>query len=248
MEANCQNCGQGATGNYCSNCGHHHELKRIDRSYAFQEFLNLIGFEKGFFFTCRELLIRPGAIIREYISKNRQRITRPVTFLILTSVIYTLISHYFTTENPYSELSEKMYGDSSLKNIMKWVQENYGYANLLMILPITLWSLLFFGKYQYNFYETFVVICYVMGMGMLIFLFEPILNKFSVNTFIINESVIMLIAMLYMGWAIGQSYEKKIINYIKGFFAYSFGFITFQIVTIAIGITYDIITKGSVLR
>jgi hypothetical protein len=80
-----------------------------------------------------------------------------------------------------------------------------------------------------------------MGMGMLIFSLEPILNWFSIKTFFINESIVLIIAFLYMGWAIGQSYEKKIINYIKGIFTYSLGFITFQIVTFGIGLAYDII-------
>jgi hypothetical protein len=241
MGKSCLNCENPVTEKFCGICGHNQELKRIDKSYAFQELLNLIGIEKGFLFSCKELLIKPGITIQEYINKNRQRVTKPITFLILSSVIYTLIYHYFKTENPYSELSKKMYGDSSINNIMNWIQENYGYANLIMILPITLWSMLLFSKYKYNFYETFVLICFVMGMGMLIFSLEPILNWFSIKTFFINESIVLIIAFLYMGWAIGQSYEKKIINYIKGIFTYSLGFITFQIVTFGIGLAYDII-------
>lgn len=243
MTKACLNCGNPVIEKFCENCGHNQELKRIDKSYAFQELLNLIGIEKGFLFSCKELLIKPEITIQEYINKNRQKVTKPVTFLIISSIIYTLISHYFKTENPYSELSKKIYGDSSINNIMNWIQENYGYANLIMILPITLWSMLLFRKYKYNFYETFVLICFVMGMGMLIFSLEPILNWFSIKTFIINESIVLIIAFLYMGWAIGQSYEKKIKNYIKGIFTYSFGFITFQIVTFGIGLAYDIITN-----
>jgi len=244
MEVICQNCGCVVSGTYCEKCGQRHELKRIDKNYAFQELLNVIGFEKGFIFTCKELLVKPGATIQEYINKNRQKVTKPVTFLILTSVIYTLVSQYFKTENPYSDFNQKVYGDSSLKSIMNWIQDNYGYANLLMILPITLWTTLFFRKYKYNFYETFVVISFVMAIGMLIFSLEPVLNKFSANTFVINETIIIIIAFLYMSWAIGQFYQKGIKNFIKGFFAYCFGFVTFQIVTVIIGVTYDLIMKN----
>lgn len=219
------------------------ELKRIDKNYAFQEFLGLIGFEKGFLFTCKSLLIKPGKTIREYININRQKLTKPVTFIGLTSVIYTLFAHYLKTENPYSEMSKKMYSNSSINNIMNWVQENYGYANLLMILPITFCTLLFFKKYKYNFYEVFVVICFVMGMGMLIFSIEPILNKLSTNTFLINESLIVIIAFLYTGWAIGQFYGNKVKNYIKGFLAYFLGFLIFEVIMIALTIVYDLI-KG----
>ncbi|MXN92657.1 DUF3667 domain-containing protein [Flavobacterium sp. Sd200] len=241
MEVNCQNCGYAVTGNYCADCGHSQELKRIDKNYAFEEFLNIVGFEKGFIFTCKELLINPGATIREYINKNRQRVTKPITFLFLTSVIYTLISQYFKTENPYADMAQAVYGDSSLNSIMNWVQDNYGYANLLMILPITLWAKLFFKRYKYNFYETFVVISFVMAFGMLLFSVEPVLNRFFTDTFMLNETITICLVMLYVSWAIGQFYERKLSNYVKGFCAYFFGFLTFQIVMVLIGITYDVV-------
>lgn len=243
MEENCQNCGAVANGHYCSNCGFSRELERIDKNYAVNELLNLIGFEKGFVFTCRELLLKPGKTISEYISTNRQKITKPIAFLVLTSVIYTLISHYLRTDTAYSEPLKKMYGDSALYDITIWVQDNYGYANLMMILPITLWTRLFFRKYAYNFYETFAVISFVMGMGMLFFAFEPLLNNISAHTFILNETVVFLIAFTYMGWAIGQFYGKRIRNYIKAFLAYIFGMLTFQVIAFGAGIMYDLLTK-----
>jgi hypothetical protein len=100
MGKSCLNCENPVTEKFCGICGHNQELKRIDKSYAFQELLNLIGIEKGFLFSCKELLIKPGITIQEYINKNRQRVTKPITFLIISSVIYTLIYHYFKTENP----------------------------------------------------------------------------------------------------------------------------------------------------
>lgn len=243
MDITCQNCAHLITGNYCSNCGRIGELEKIDRQYAIQEFLNLIGFEKGFLFTCKELLVRPGQVIQEYISKNRQKITRPVTFLVLTSVIYTLISRYLKTDINYNEVSEEMYVNSSVFDIMSWVQDNYGYANLIMILPITWWTILLFKKYNYNFYETFVVISFVMGVGMLIFSLVPILDSISPDTRAINESIVSVLAFLYMSWAIGQFYEKKIKNYFKAFLAYLSGMVTFQILAMGAGIIYDIVTK-----
>ena len=243
MEEHCQNCGTVANGPYCSNCGFSRKLERIDKNYAVNELLNLIGFEKGFVFTCRELLLKPGKTINEYISTNRQKITKPISFLVLTSVIYTLISHYLKTDTAYSEPLKKMYGDSALYDITIWVQDNYGYANLMMILPITLWTRLFFRKYAYNFYETFAVISFVMGMGMLFFALEPLLNNISAHTFILNETVVFLIAFTYMGWAIGQFYGRRIRNYIKAFLAYIFGMLTFQVIAFGAGIMYDLLTK-----
>ncbi len=125
----------------------------------------------------------------------------------------------------------------------KAMMDNYGYSNLLMILPITLWTLLFFRKHKYNFYETFIIISYVMGMGMLMFSIEPIINKILPQAFIITETVVIIISFIYMSWAIGQVYKKKFKNYIKALFAYILGFFTFQIVVIIIGTSYDLMTK-----
>lgn len=238
-----QNCGQIIDGQYCKNCGKPLNLKRIDRNYVTQEVLNLIGFEKGFAYTCKQLPIRPGETIREYINKNRQNVTKPITFLVISSVIYTLISYYLKADILYFEIYRKAYGDSSIKDIMSWVQNNYGYANLMMTVPIVLWIKLFFRKHQYNFYEIFVVIAFVMGMGMLFLSFEPVVNKFFPSSFMINQAVIFLIVFIYMGWAIGQFFGNSFRNYVKAFLGYVFGTITFQVVAITIGIIYDLSTK-----
>jgi len=34
---------------------------------------------------------------------------------------------------------------------------------------IAIWTKLFFGKYSYNFFEILILLCFTMGMGMLIF-------------------------------------------------------------------------------
>ena len=244
MTEKCGNCNEAVTGDFCNSCGQARELKKIDRNYVIQELLSLVGYENGFIFTFRELLVNPGEVIREYITRNRQKITKPITFLILTSVIYTLISHYFKTDIPYNDQLKKDYGNSSVFEIMNWVQNNYGYSNLLLILPITCWTRLLFRKSNYNFYETCVVICFVMAEGMLLFSLESILNGLFPGMIVIYETVTFILAFFYIGWGIGQFYGKKIKNYFKAFFAYSLGMITFQIIVIVVGITYDMIMKG----
>ncbi len=243
MEANCINCGTFANDHFCSNCGHNQELKRIDKNYAFQELSKLVGFEKGFIFTSKELLLHPGAVIREYIHTNRQKITKPLTYLILASVIYTLISQYFKLDVVHSDFSKKFYGNSSLGNINNWVQNNYGYANIIMILPITLWTKLFFKEYKYNFYETFVVISLVMGFGMLIFSLEPIIDRLFPSYFILINGLVGFISFIYASWGIGQFYGKSVSNYLKAFLSYFLGFITFQFVISFIAIVYDVFLK-----
>lgn len=83
-----------------------------------------------------------------------------------------------------------------------------------------------------------------MGMGMLLFSLEPVVNKLSPTTFLINEATIFVIAFVYMGWALGQFYGKSLKAYLHAFLAYLFGMVTFQVIAVAIDLLYDIATRN----
>ena len=127
----CPNCNQDITDNFCSNCGIPTHLEKIDKNYALKEFTSLFGFEKGFLYTIKELLLRPGETTQTYLSKNRHKYTKPLTFLLATSALYTLLVHYLHAESVLIEKMAKtnqhLHGQSGLQ----WMQDNYGYANIL---------------------------------------------------------------------------------------------------------------------
>jgi hypothetical protein len=82
----CKSCGNILNEKYCPNCGQPAKLKRIDKHYISHELLHLLHFEKGFFYTIRELMTRPGDSIKEFIVEHRNKHMKPVGFLILTSL------------------------------------------------------------------------------------------------------------------------------------------------------------------
>ncbi|MDR6561902.1 MULTISPECIES: DUF3667 domain-containing protein [unclassified Arcicella] len=216
-------------------------LKRVDRKYAAEEFLNLIGYERGFLFTVRELLLRPSKLIHHYLNTDRNACTKPVTFLFLCSVIYSLITSYLEVDVLSEEQLKKQYGVSGVNSVMLWVQNNYGYANILMLLFITFWTKIFFKKCLYNIYEIGVLLCFIMGEGMLWLSIHPIVGKFVTNA--ILDTVIFSIIMIYISWAIGQFFGGGFKNYLKALFAYLLGFGSFEIVIILIGVAIDLIGK-----
>ncbi len=216
-------------------------LERVDRKYAVEEFLNLIGYERGFLFTVRELLFRPGKLIHHYLNTDRNACTKPVTFLILCSVIYSLITSYLEVDLLSEEQLKRQYGTSSVNDVMLWVQNNYGYANILMLAFIAFWTKRFFRKYSYNIYEIGVLLCFIMGEGMLWFSIHPIVTKFVSNT--VFDSVFYLSILFYVAWAIGQFFEKGFKSFLKALFAYLLGFGSFDIVIILAAVAMDLITK-----
>lgn len=236
---NCGNCKNLINENYCPNCGQPAKLKRIYRHYIIHEIEHILHFEKGILFTIRELLTNPGENVRHFISENRVRLVKPIIFIIITSLIYTLVNHFFHIEEGYVKFDETKQSATGI--IFKWVQEHYGYSNIIMGVFIAFWTKIFFKKYDYNFYEILILLCFVMGMGMLIYAVFAILQ--GLTHFNLMQ-IAGFIGIAYCTWAIGQFFDKrKAVNYLKAFVSYMLGMLSFMLTGIIIGTIIDLINR-----
>lgn len=236
---NCKNCSNEVTLRYCPNCGQAANLKRIDAHYIQHEIEHVLHFEKGIFYTVKELLIRPGENVREFLSDNRVRLVKPIIFIIISSLIYTLVNHFFHLEDGYVKYDERTKSTTGL--IFEWVQNHYGYSNIIMGIFIALWLKLFFRKLDYNFFEILILLCFVMGVGMLIFAVFAIVE--GVSKFPLMQ-IAGVAGVVYCVWAIGQFFDKnKISSYLKSFAAYVLGMITFMCSAVVLGYVTDLVIK-----
>lgn len=233
---NCIYCNFELHGSYCSNCGQPAKLKRIDSKYMKEEIGQVIQFEKGIFFTIKELLIRPGKSIREFIAKDRNRLVKPLLFIIITSLVYNLIEHYFVIENAYIKYEGSK--DNMTFKIFDWIQGNYGYTNIILGFFIAFWTKILFRRYGYNIYEILVLMCFTLGIVMLLWSTLATIERLT------NVSLMQyasLVGIAYTTWAIGVFFEKRVKNYLKAFGAYILGSITFGLTALLLGILIDII-------
>lgn len=234
----CNNCTTEITSKFCPECGQAAKLNRIDGSYIIHEIEHILHFERGILYTIRELITNPGENIKKYLSENRSRLVKPVIFIIITSLIYTILNSFFHLEDGYVKYYEGN-GEqkSNVSMIVQWIQNHYGYANIMMGVFIAIWLKVFFKKYNYNFYEILIMLCFVMGIGMLIF---SVFVIFQGLTHINVMPIAGALGVIYCVWAIGQFYDKKkTLNYIKALFAYIIGMITFWIFPVLIGKIID---------
>jgi len=235
----CKNCTSPVTDKYCSNCGHARSLKRVDAHYVSHEIQHLLHFEKGILYTVKELLIQPGRSIREFITDNRERLVKPIVFIIITSLIYSSINHFFHVEEAYINYTGPK--KSAIFQIFDWVESHYGYANIIMGVFIAFWLKLFFRKYNYNFFEILILLCFVIGMEMLIF------SVFAVVEALLKIKLMQIatiICMAYCTWAIAQFFNgKKVSDYLKSFFAYLLGLLTFSVAALLLGVLIDMLIK-----
>ena len=239
---NCKHCRTPITEKYCANCGHAAKLHRIDRHYIAHEIEHLLHFEKGVFYTVKELIVRPGHSIREFIEENRNKHMKPVAFLILTSIIYSLIAHIFYPEEMYNVEENALLEKSNIATIRHWVGTHYGYANIIMSLFIVLTVKLFFKNYKYNLYEITILLCFVMGQGMLLLSVEAFFaGLVSKQLFL---AILVIISFAYPTWAIGQFYDpNKVKSYVKAFLAYLIGYLLFDLAATLVGVVADLAVK-----
>ena len=233
----CKNCNAEVHSNFCADCGLAVTLKRIDGAYILDEIKHVLNIERGILYTIKVLATRPGQSIRQYLSENRSRLVKPVIFLILTSLAYPLSSHLFPFEDGYTGYHGPQ--QSTTTAIFEWIRGHYDYANIIMGLFIAIWIRLFFKNHQFNIFEILVLLCYVMGIGMLIFsVFAVIQGMTRVNLM----QAAGIAGFAYTSWAIGQFFGKdRIINYIKALLAYLLGMLTFALAAVLAGTLTDLI-------
>ncbi|MES3019683.1 MAG: DUF3667 domain-containing protein [Bacteroidota bacterium] len=235
----CPNCSTPIDQNYCPNCGRAATLKRIDGHYIQHEIEHVLHFEKGILFTVRELLFRPGKNVKEFINGDRNRLVKPIIFIIITSLLYSLSNHFFQQKDGYVNIGSDK--SSSVGAISAWVRSHYGYGNILMGVFIAFWLKLFFRKYQYNFYEILILLCFVMGMGMLFLAIASLLEGLIKLPLMQAGSAILIV---YFPWSIGQFFNgSKTSSYVKALCAYILGMLSFVGAIYLIGFLYDSMFK-----
>jgi len=232
---NCKNCNSSVGGNFCYNCGQPAQIKRVDSHYVLHEIQHVLHFEKGILYTIKELLLRPEKNIKVFITDNRSRLVKPVVFVIITSLIYTIVVHFFHLENEYIAYSNS--GKATLGLIFNWVQSHYGYANIIMGIFVAFWLSVFFRKYEYNFFELLILMCFAIGIEMLIFsLFVFLEGVTKVDLVKISG----ILGVSYCTFAIGQFFDKKKLkSYLKALIAYLLGTITFLVSIVLLSLFID---------
>ena len=208
------------------------EIKRIDAKYISHEIQHLLHFDKGFPFTFKEILIRPGKAVREYLGENREKYVKPIVFLVFAAVIYTLIIHFFHIE--ISIFNIKGFGKTSewqsnldTDAVNNWIDSHLSYSAMIIGLFIALWTKMFFYKKGYNIYEFFILLSYIFGVFFISLLFFLVPAKFT-NLLIIAQ-IGAFLGQIYIVFAIGQFFgERQVANYIKALICFFLGIVTYK--------------------
>lgn len=187
------------------------------------------------------MLIKPGRSVRQFIVEDRYRFVKPITFVIITSLIYAIINHFFHMGVKDYAIQIQVDGpeSSTVNLIMDWIVIKYpGYATIFIGFFLAFWIKLFFRKSDYNIFEIFVLICFVSGVTTLI---TSVIAIFQGLTHLGLVQPLNALLVIYFVWAVGQFFgEKRTKNYVKAFLAYMIGMLVFGISVAIIGTLIDV--------
>ena len=237
----CKNCGNSFEGNYCNHCGQKAGFRRIDAKYVRNEIPNSIfQLDRGFLFTVKELFLRPGHSIREFLEGRRKSHYKPFAYLIVTFTLYSL-SAYLMERGTYIDdllfgFKTRMAdnGQSTDVPTLDWISKNQVYVTLLILPVFSLASYLAFIRSSYNYFEHLVLNLYITGQQMVIYLF--LVFVFFEDNFM--AGIPTLIGFLYSLWVYHQFFDNKRTSVKLGLITLAYLIFAFIITTLLVGYIY----------
>lgn len=191
----CKNCSTPFEGKFCPECGQK-ETHRLTVPHLGHEIFHAVTHtDKGIFFLIKEMFLRPGITVREYVDGKRKRYFNPFTFLLLMMALQVFVirkTDYYRifndtiTEATVSLLEStgksreeafkamKPVNDQN-QSTMEKVVDNNKLLTFLFLPLLALCSWLFFKQSRFNYAENLVFHILTAAESTLIFLVVAII-------------------------------------------------------------------------
>lgn len=164
IEHDCPTCNTHYTGNYCPRCGQSAKIGRYSFKNAFLLFIDVWGLgNRGMFRSLRDLLLRPGYMIRDYLKGMQMAYFPPFKMLFLLTALSVVVAHGLNIQGRgYEELSKKeladyqsMTGDDQDNSagiaVLRWMSDvTQRFPNIITLLSIGFWALLLYPLFRHS--------------------------------------------------------------------------------------------------
>lgn len=159
MQHTCLNCHKVINGKFCNNCSQSISTRRFSLNHIFHhDFIHgIFHFDKGFFYTIKELFSRPGHSIREYVEGKRVK-----HFNYFATIIFLLTIGYFIKQWTIIDATILYDDEKAVSGLLK-VLKDYSKITVFLQIPfISLFSYLLFRKSKHNYAENLVLNLYLL--------------------------------------------------------------------------------------
>jgi hypothetical protein len=255
MPTICKNCNNHFEGKFCNNCGQSANIQKINFHFLWHEFQHgFFHLDKGIFYTIKQLFLRPGHSIREFIEGKRVNHFKPISLIIVLATIYGVLYH----SSHINLIGTYTVNTTAHKDILKtfseslneWLATHFAWVTLLTIPFFALGSRIAFKKQEYNYTEHIVLNSFLAGQRIIIHLVTfPFLLIYN-GTVILKPIVVILNLLdpLLMIWVYSQFFNKvsKIRAAILAIFSFCIYYVLF-VITMGMVVLFFLIIKYKVL-
>lgn len=218
---NCLNCATLLTADdqYCPTCGQKTHTHRLSMSHIWHDLTHAITHtDKGFFYTIKELTLRPGMVAKEYIKGKRKKYFNPFSFLVIILGIYIISNGIFKpiiksmeysrpkiSTAARSEAAKKKY-EGIMRRSKNYVEFINNKINIVLFIStpfiaFILWLL--YKRKGLNYAEHLATVAYINGyLAILsIAIFTPFLYFVSDAVLFRSIYILMIFAhVIYIGF------------------------------------------------
>lgn len=225
-EVECPNCDarSSGAGKFCPHCG---QALRVEK-LTFRRLLSdaagqLTETDRGFWFTLKSLLLRPGTAVREYLGGKRKLYTKPLQFYVVMLAFFVGLTellqldtigirHQITSQTGLSLLSRIFLtlldpsGEEASRRVLALFHQNIkiSYSLLVLAMGVALWA--GFWKRGFTLVEMMVLSLYLTGFK---YLFElaallVMVTPLALESRLTIGSMLMLLSNGYLLWGIAR--------------------------------------------
>lgn len=185
----CPNCRRRFVGSFCPRCGQSGTWSRYTFKRAILNFLDIWGLgNRPMFQTMRELFVRPGYMVRDYLNGQRQRYFPPFKMLAVMALLLVFVT-WLTNQKHYSFLGDivRIYNNSfaeklsamslssgvsgiidALFRLLTFLSSNplYEYLCLGVLYVLCVW-IAFKRVSRFNLVETYIFLVFILVQFLL---------------------------------------------------------------------------------
>lgn len=252
----CKNCSTPFDGSFCPNCSQkvlngRFTIKQILRD-LFQMITNL---EKGFWYTMKELFIRPDQVIKEYLSGVTIKYYNPFRYYIIIVAVSALLQIWLGVFDLQQATIRETFNpnmtEEELQRQLAYMENVKKFLNIipLIVLPfIAAFFYFVFRKQDWNLAEHLVSTTYIYAQTAIIGIF--LMSSFYFFPEYISYSLpaSFLISSLYFAYVYNRLFSM---SFLKAFFmsllsmigGFLFMIITMGVVGLILGIIIGLASK-----
>lgn len=174
----CKNCNHHFKGNFCPHCGQSAKVEAIGVKYFLHDIPHSVfHIDKGFFYTFRELLFRPGKTLREYLAGKRVKHFRPFAYVVLMATLYIVLAGVIKKATVFLG---KQTGINISFGEVGFFKQYLSVFFFIMIPFASFATWIVLRKEKYNYWEHFLVNTYLTAQMSILLLMVQIYTSIKI--------------------------------------------------------------------